>query len=195
MELTPGILKSVDSVFHQIYNQPFVGYIVKYRGVVMHDGKNLMFFKTKGNAKAYVFGIIRLMFHQGWHFDKYKDNIKRDTDYDVDYSGTTNLFLPGLNIAEIDIPENKQMMRDIQNELFNQKIITINEVSFPAGPDESKDIPLIQSHRSVVLEWWNDKITNDWKDINTPLFFPERTAKSLSGREIESIYNFLYKDY
>jgi len=193
MELSPGILKSIDSAFHQLYNQPYIGYVVKYRGKLMYNGKKLMLFANKGTAKTFVLSFIRLLFYQGWYWDKYKDNIKRDTGYEVDYSGTMDLLLQSPGYAQIDFPANKKIMKDIQNELFKQKIITIHEVSFPTGPDESKDIPLMQSHRSVVMDWWNNSKSVDFKNSQVPYFYKGRTPESLTGREIETIYNFFHE--
>ena len=109
-KLTEGILKSVESSFMQNYNHNYIRYIVKYKGKSMHRGDKI-FFKTEANAKSFVTSFVREIFTQGEYWQEYKNNIKLQTGYDVDYSATISI-LPQYGLtSRFDLPENKKMFK------------------------------------------------------------------------------------
>lgn len=109
-ELTEGILKSVDSWYHAFQSKD-VGYILKYKGNAIVEGCRL--YKNEGQAKRKITEIIEGIFRHGnyWNEDICKRNVKRDTGYDVDYSGTISIF-SGIGLtSRYEEPEIKKCLR------------------------------------------------------------------------------------
>lgn len=127
MKLTPGILKSVESSFHQSYNIPIQLFVCKYRGRLMYEDKKTIF-TSKKKAVAFVNKFVFLIFWQGEYWQQYKDNIKKRTGYDVDYSATIAILPQYGPTARLDLPENKKMIKDIAKNLIKEDIITIEPI-------------------------------------------------------------------
>jgi hypothetical protein len=124
MELTEGILKSIESSFYSNYSG--VSYMVKYKGMIMkNDGVKL--FKTKGAAKFFVTKFIKNIFYHGEYWHKYAQNIFRNTGYLPDYSGTIEL-LPRIGSTNEFERNLNSISKKIVDSLINEKIITIEEV-------------------------------------------------------------------
>lgn len=130
MELTEGILKSVDSSFHQTYNHPCEFYVCKYRGKIMYQRPyKPEIFMTEAAAKSFVTMFVRLIFWQGEYWQSCKDNIKTRTGYEVDYSGTAKILSAYGLVSRFDEAKNKKMFKDIGIELVKQGIITIEKIT------------------------------------------------------------------
>jgi len=126
MELTEGILKSIESSFMQDFNHE--SFIVKYNGKVMNDTRCKCVFKTEGAAKSFITHFITDIFRHGSYWDKYKSNVKKSTGYDVDYSATIDMVKHYTLMSDWDKPESKKMIKDIGLKLLKQGIITIEKV-------------------------------------------------------------------
>ncbi len=130
MELTPGILKSVDSSIHQnSYYWPKTEFwVTKYKGdPVMLDGGKGYYTSEKAANKA-VYNFVYLIFWQGETSQSAKRQIKERTGYEVDYSATIKI-LPQYGLtARFDTPESKKMFKDIAENLIKEKIITVEKV-------------------------------------------------------------------
>lgn len=125
MELTEGILKSVESSFYQNYNNPTELFVCKYKGKLIYQDKKMLF-TSKGRAAGFIRKFVYEIFWQGEYWHKYKDNIKG---YDVDYSATIKI-LPQYGLtARFDLPENKKMFKDIATNLIKEGIITIEKIT------------------------------------------------------------------
>jgi len=125
MELTDGILKSVESLFIQNYN--YESFIVKYKGQVMNDTHRKCVFKTEGAAKTFITRFVREIFWHGPYYQSCKSNIKSATGYNVDYTATMQMLKVSL-MSDWDKPETKKLIKDVGLELLKQGIITIEKV-------------------------------------------------------------------
>ena len=131
MELTEGILKAIDSSFHQSYNQiykPAELWVVKYKGKFM-QGYKFKPFSSEGRAKSFVTQFVKEIFAQGEYWQQYKANTKIHTGgYDVDYSETIKMLPQYGSTSRFDDPKNKKMFKDIATELIKSGIITIEKL-------------------------------------------------------------------
>jgi hypothetical protein len=126
MELTEGILKSIESSIMQNYNNE--SFIVKYKGKVMNDTYLKCVFKTEGAAKTFITRFVTDIFKHGGYWQSCKSNIKNHIGYDVDYTGTQKMTSHYKYMSDWDKPESKKMIKDIGLELLKQGIITIEKV-------------------------------------------------------------------
>ena len=129
-QLTPDILKSVDSSFHQDYDNSMEMYIAKYNGKIMNERAEPMYFDTEKKAKNFVKRFVYEIFWHGEHWQSCKTQIKKLTGYDVDYTGTTKILSSYGETSRFQLQENKKMFNDIADQLLEQKIIVIEKVSF-----------------------------------------------------------------
>jgi len=130
MELTPGILKSVDSAFHQNHNftNKYAFWILKYRGQIMKIPGSKPYFTSEGRAKKYVYKFVYCIFWHGEYWQSCKRQIKDSRQYEVDYSATIKILPQYGPTARFDTPEAKKMFKDIADNLLKEKIITIEKV-------------------------------------------------------------------
>jgi len=126
MELTEGILKSVESSYMQNYNHE--SFIVKYKGKVMNDTRLKCVFKTEASAKSFISRFVKEIFWHGSYWNQYKSNLKKQIGYDVDYSATLEMTKNFKLMSDWEKPETKKMIKDIGLELLKQGIITIEKV-------------------------------------------------------------------
>jgi hypothetical protein len=129
MELTEGILKSVESSFYQCYNRTnnLKFCVVKYKGVIMNDGKK-PFFKSEAYAKTFVTKFVELIFRHGEYYQSGADKSMEHYGYKIDYSATIKI-LPQYGLtSRFELPENKKMFKDIATKLLEDGIITIEKI-------------------------------------------------------------------
>ena len=130
MELTQGILKSVESHFYQNHNnQNKDVFILKYKGLPLygqHEDK-IKFFNSETKAKTYLTSFIKILFCHGEYWNDCKDNVKRYCGYDINYSGTIEILSSTGLVSRFDEPKNKKMFKDIGEQLLKEKIITIEK--------------------------------------------------------------------
>lgn len=128
MELTQGIIKSVDSAVTVVMSTDKL-YALKYRGAIfIQNSTNVRLFATQGAAKASLTKFIEQLFRQGEYWQSCSKNIKRNTGIDVDFSATIALLPSYGATARFDDPANKKMFKDIATALLEEKIFTIEEV-------------------------------------------------------------------
>lgn len=128
MELTEGILKSIDSMFE--FNRYSLGesYIIKYKDVIVREYGKVKVFSNVGAAKTYLLKFVRMIFWRGEEFQQYKNNIKRQTGYDVDFSETISILSSYGKTDRFDLPENKKMFKDIRDKMLENQIVKIEKL-------------------------------------------------------------------
>jgi hypothetical protein len=128
MELTQGIIKSVDSAVAVVMSTDKL-YAIKYRGVIfIQNSTNVRLFATQGAAKASLTKFVEQLFRQGEYWQSCSKNIKRNTGFDVDFSATIALLPSSGYTSRFEDSENKKMFKDIATALLKEKIFTIEEV-------------------------------------------------------------------
>ena len=128
MELTEGILKSVESSFYQWYNHDkgLSFCVVRYEGKIMNDGK--AFFKSEAFAKTFITKFVKAIFWQGCYWNERPERSMEFYGYQVDYSATIKI-LPQYGLtSRFELPENKKMFKDIATQLLKDGIITIEKI-------------------------------------------------------------------
>jgi hypothetical protein len=127
MELTPGILKSVESGIYT--TQLFTSmYAVRYKGKIFNHNSNVRLFLSPSSAKTAITKFLVELFRQGEYWQRYKDNLKTRTGYDADFSETIRIF-PSLGKSDrFDSNEFKKMIKDLRDKLLEEKVFTIDEI-------------------------------------------------------------------
>lgn len=127
MELTEGLLKSIESTFHfkcvPLKRKPT--FTLYFGDEPYTERGKIKQFINPGGAKAKLLSLISEMFHQNEYWQKYKDNVVKNTGFDVDWSaciaimpcyGPTNRFTR---------KEFKKELKDLRDELLKRKIFEI----------------------------------------------------------------------
>ena len=127
MELTPGILKSVESAYY-VTGSNTVLYSLKYKGKLYNRTGNVRLYANPGAAKTALLKLIEELFRQGEYWQAYKGNVKRDTGYEIDMSETIKMFPSYGKTARFEEAPFKKMVKEIRNALLEQGIFTIEEV-------------------------------------------------------------------
>ncbi len=128
MELTPEILKSVESTYYTAYSHNNeTMYVLRYKGMIVRTPGGVRLFKNIGSAKKLINTFVQQMFHHGEYWHEYRENTKKRTGKDIDFSGTIAI-IPSYGLtSKWDKPEIKKIIKDIASELLEQGIFTIEE--------------------------------------------------------------------
>jgi hypothetical protein len=127
MELTPGILKSIESAVIVTFNDLVQVdlFVVKYKGRIYTQENKPKVFYSKKTAKKFLVQWVKNIFWQGEYWQSCSSNIKKQRNYDVDFSATIKI-LPQYGLTKrFDLPE--QMFKDIADELLAKEIFTIEK--------------------------------------------------------------------
>jgi hypothetical protein len=128
MELTSGILKSVESSF-MINKDSASMYAIRYKGeLFIEKGRNAKLFANLGSAKTALLHFVRDIFWNGEYYQEYKANLKSQTGYEVDFSETIKILPQYGKTDRFEKPESKQMFKDIRDKLLKEGIFTIEEI-------------------------------------------------------------------
>lgn len=128
MELTEGILKSIDSLFEFNRYSSGESYIIKYKDIIIRENGKIKIFGNIGSAKNYLLKFVRMIFWRGEEFQRYKSNIKKQTGYDVDFSATITILPSYGEINRFDLPESKKMFKDIRDKMLENQIVKIEKL-------------------------------------------------------------------
>lgn len=128
MELTNGVLKSIDSLLNTEYNNQHEYYVCKYKGKLICGSINKSVFKGIGPAKSFLNKVIKNMFWYGEYYQANSSRYKEIYNYDVDFSETISI-LPSHGLTErFDSLETKKMIKDLVKKLLDEEIITIEKI-------------------------------------------------------------------
>lgn len=129
--LTPEIHKSIESAFHFVCNpnQKIASYLIRYKGMPFTRSGKAQVFATEGAAKGAILRFIIEIFRHGEYWHAYRGNIKRDTGYDADFSGTIAILPSNGSTAKWNAPSTKKLFKSIQKELLETKTFTIEPIS------------------------------------------------------------------
>jgi hypothetical protein len=133
MNLSEGILKSVESAFMQTYHPPKLKYnksfVIKYNGELFCVRSKPKRFLSRTKAKRFLINFIYTIFWQGEYYMILKEKTKERTGYDVDFSATIEM-LPQYGLtSRFDDPQNIKKFKNIAEKLIEEGIITIEEVT------------------------------------------------------------------
>jgi hypothetical protein len=134
MELSDGILKAMESSFVIQYGTNFenVGYVMTFNDDPFLDGSKVQVFANVGAAKRTLTDFCRNIFWQGEYRQQYKDNIKKQTGYDVDFTATIAI-LPQYGATDrFEKPEAKEMFKNLGLALIEKGIVKIKKIKLPA---------------------------------------------------------------
>ena len=126
MELTEGILKSIDSAVTVLNRyEARDTYGLFYKGVrVEIDGAKKIYY-TQNAAKKAVYNLVFLTFWQGEYYQSCKRQIKERSGVDVDFSATIAI-LPQYGLTDrFRDPETIKMFKKLRDELLKNEIFTI----------------------------------------------------------------------
>ena len=130
VKLTKEIKKSFDSgFFHSFYAYVPTLYVIRYRGNLFLDGPKILVFNSENKAKSYLRKWVENVFHHGEYWQSCKNNIKKNTGYEVDFSATIKI-LPSYGLtSRFQLPENKKMFKDFAEELIKEEIVVIEKLT------------------------------------------------------------------
>lgn len=131
MELTEGIIKSVESSFMMWHHKNIIKhdkiYIVLYKGQIFCENQKIKSFTSKTKARSFLTKFVFLIFWQGEYWQSCKDNLKTQIGYDVDFTATIEILPSHGLTSRFDSKESKKLFKDIAIALVNDGIITIEE--------------------------------------------------------------------
>ena len=129
MELTPGILKSVESLYyqeHKCYNTET--FILKHLGNIVYDYGKVKTFRGIGPAKAFLTKYVERIFRHGEYWQENKDILKTQYKYDIDYSETIKIFPSYGYTSRFYEKESKKLFKDIATNLLKENIFTLENL-------------------------------------------------------------------
>lgn len=127
MNLTPALLKSIESTFHLKCaplkrKQTFVLY---YKGEPYSERGKIKQFINAGGAKVKLLSLLEEMFRHSEYWHEYKGNVKLRTDYDADWSGAIAV-MPSYGLtSRFTSKEFKTNLKKLRDELLETKIFEI----------------------------------------------------------------------
>lgn len=124
MELTEGILKSIDSGVVIVSDKTY--YALKYKGVLFVEVGKIRLFKNPGAAKASLTNFVKQCFMHGDYWQSCSEHIKKRTGYDVDFSAT-RAILKSYD-KSFYTSKSKKLFKDISNALLEQDIFIIEQI-------------------------------------------------------------------
>ena len=126
MELTEGILKSIDSsviVLDQYQLKDTYGVLYKGKRVQV-DGPKKVYY-TENAAKKAVYNLVFLTFWQGQYWQSCKTQIKGRSGVDVDFNATIAILPQYGTTDRFREPETIKMFKSLRDELLKKEIFTI----------------------------------------------------------------------
>jgi hypothetical protein len=126
MELSKGLLKSIDSGYYVVTEGSL--YALRYKGKLFFESGNVRLFKTTGAAKTALTNFVKQCFWHGQYWQSCSTQIKNRTGYDVDFSATIAMLDSYGKTSIFDSAESKKLFKEISNALLEQGIFTIEQV-------------------------------------------------------------------
>ena len=128
MDLTEGILKSIESGFYTTRTVAPI-YALKYKGLIFKRSDNsVRLFYTPGAAKTAITNFLVEIFRQGEYWQEYKRSLEIRTGHDIDFSATIKIFPSYGKTDRFYSVEFKNMIKDLRDKLLKEKIFTIEEI-------------------------------------------------------------------
>lgn len=130
--LTPELIKSFESGFHAT-NAPLketksTGFYITFRDTPFTEKGKFKIFANRGAAKRFLHNWIVQIFRQGEIWQGYKDSLKKQTGYEVDFSGTIAIMSSYGLTSRWEAKEFKEMVNEYYEALIHEELIVINPV-------------------------------------------------------------------
>lgn len=155
MEITNGLAKAIESTIFQHHHKIDVLYVCRYKGKILGDEFRIFTYKTETGAKTFIRGLVKAMFHHCKYWQNYKENIKSQTGYNVDYT------------AIIEMKNSIENINQLTKAIIDSKIITIDKLYLSSPLDSMEGLSKFKGGVSFSSKYGDFRrtFTGDWNNI------------------------------